>query len=161
MPTTPGLALPYPDSDATPDVPYDLQQLAEALEAVIDFTVADLAYFDPAWQPYLNSREEPRVIARGPVGRRLVKLEGTVGRNAALTITAGGVYTFGQLPVGQRPAKVLDFPAPSGVNASGFARVLVLPDGKIQGVWLAAGTFNANGGTGYLSLDGVQFYATQ
>lgn len=32
MPTTPALALPYPDPGATPDVPYDMQQLAEAVE---------------------------------------------------------------------------------------------------------------------------------
>lgn len=35
MPTTPTLALPYPASSATPDVPYDLQQLAQAVEGAM------------------------------------------------------------------------------------------------------------------------------
>lgn len=35
MPTTPSLALPYPAPMATPDVPYDLQQLAQAVENAI------------------------------------------------------------------------------------------------------------------------------
>lgn len=33
MPSTPGLALPYPTLDDTPDVPFFMQQLAQAVEA--------------------------------------------------------------------------------------------------------------------------------
>lgn len=161
MPTTPGLALPYPDTDTTPDVPYDLQQLAESVDDVVDFDVSAAAYFDTSWQAYGNGYQSPRIVARGAAGRRMVKLEGSLGRNAALAVTAGGVYTMLQLPVGSRPAASVQFTVPSGVNPSMTARVLVHADGKVQAVWASAGTFAANGGTGYISVDGVTFYATQ
>lgn len=35
MPTTPALLLPYPAPTASPDVPYDLQRLAERVETVL------------------------------------------------------------------------------------------------------------------------------
>ena len=39
MPTTPTFALPYPQPNNTPDVPYDLQRLAEVTEAAIQTLV--------------------------------------------------------------------------------------------------------------------------
>lgn len=45
MPTTPTLALPYPAPTATPDVPYDLQQLAEKVESILDTTRPRVALY--------------------------------------------------------------------------------------------------------------------
>lgn len=46
MPLTPAYDLPYPDPDDTPDVPYHVQQLAEATEALVQGHSSGRSFWD-------------------------------------------------------------------------------------------------------------------
>ena len=96
MPTTAALAIPYPAPSATPDVPYDMQQLAEKVEALL---AGAYTAYTPTWtavttNPTIgNGLLSGRWRKPGGTGSKTVRAEGilTVGSTSTL---GSGVYSF-------------------------------------------------------------------
>ncbi|TDE91591.1 hypothetical protein EXU48_15715 [Occultella glacieicola] len=122
MPSTPA-GLPYPSGNDQPNVPYDVQQLAEALDPMVN---------DTGWVPidvyagYETKSGTPAVRRIGPV----VYARGVIGPTAGTMAASQTVY-IGRVPVGFRVAESLWFAA--GTTAGQPAATLVqLSDGQIQ-----------------------------
>lgn len=134
MPTTPN-NLPYPDGNATPDVPYWLQQLAEALDA----HVADTGWLDVAFKPgyeSFNNTDFPVLVRQ--VGR-VVYLRGLV-KNTAGTDLGTAATTMFTIPEGLRPPYITYQRTIGSTAAHAGARLTVLPSGEVSFQGAAAGS---------------------
>jgi hypothetical protein len=101
MPNTPKSNLPYPASTGVPpNVPLHLQQLAEALDALVQ----DSGWIDVAFSAgYMSWPSEPVKIRR--VGR-VVQMIGLVRNTAGTTLPTAQTGMF-SIPIGFRPAQTI------------------------------------------------------
>lgn len=152
MPTTPYLAIPYPNAGNDDNVPYDMQRLAERVEAVVwpmiplDATSVELAsgwVSDAAYYPALRVRTmgDGTALLQGPVINR---------SGSSLAISAGVAYTIATLPVGFRPALIVNVACTAGVDSVlGPGLMRINPSGVVQYVhYFATGTMATGGGVG-------------
>jgi type II secretory pathway pseudopilin PulG len=108
-----------------------------------------------SWVNYSTASYNGAQYAKGPDG--VVSLRGLIKSGVTTRFTS-----VGTLPAGYRPAKRLLFMT-GGINTTGGyagqipARLDVFPDGTIQILNLASDSL----GNGWLSLEGIHFYAEQ
>lgn len=104
MGVTANFDLPYPENDDAADVPYDVKQLADAIELVLTAGILDSAWVDVT----VSSGFVPQAGAEKPQVRKLGKL--VVARGGWLAGAGNGVtavnssYNVGVIPAGYRPA---------------------------------------------------------
>lgn len=141
MPTTTNAGLPYPAGGAAPNVPYDMQQLAEELDDLLDVSlpVADIVLAGS----YATTSEGAKAVVRN--GR--VQCEGGI----VAGFTGGDTNLIGTLPSGYRPFRTKRFPLATSVPG-GYGRITVGTDGTIT-AYAASGSLSF--GTVY--LDNIAF----
>lgn len=88
MPTTPTYGLPYPAPDVTPDVPYDMQKVAEAAEAAM-LTLAAAPSSDATYPKAAAAVTTETVIDRVTIASATYNRRALVNGNAyAVAATA-------------------------------------------------------------------------
>jgi len=113
MPTTPGLALPYPALSDTPDVPYWMQQLAQAVEGAI-YQKPRAKIVTGADQSIPNSALTTVDFAGGSVSYDTNAMADIA--NDRIVIKTAGLYRFS--------ARIA-----WGVNATGYRALIVTRNG--------------------------------
>lgn len=149
-------------TSATSVVNYDLPEWAVLIAARSDATdmpirLGDGSILDTWRAPSYNTNWSDYNSGWEPVEYRresdsLIRLHGLF-RHTTTTAT-GDVFT---LPVGFRPnlSRIFNMASQGGGATNGSSRVDVHPDGVVTIVG-----HHFNGGSGYVSLDGMSFYAT-
>lgn len=94
MPTTPKFALPYPAPTAAPDVPYDVQQLAQQVEAAMQ-TLAVAQLSDATYPKAAAAVTAETVIDRISIAAAAYPRRILVDANAYMTASVAG--TVGNL----------------------------------------------------------------
>lgn len=141
MPTTPVLLLPYPAPTATPDVPYDMQQLAETVETKLSPAVDDtgwVALSTAGWTWTINDAPAYRKKAG------VVYMRGNVSG-----YTTGAWQSLCTLPVGARPGITTYFPVSANTSAT-FSIEVNASTGLLR-------VFQTGASPAWTSLAGVTF----
>lgn len=125
MPETPLYGLPYPPAvGVAPDVPYYLQQLAEAVEAVLSDDTGWMVIPIGAGFSALSASEPPQIRRRGDT----VYFQGGWAPGG---FTANANHDVGTIPVGYRPTQNLIIPAGSSAG-NVTSQAFVRSDGQVQ-----------------------------
>lgn len=148
MPSTPGLALPYPSAGDPNDVPADLQALAEEVEA----KVVPLAGGTLSGALNLADQQLLRALLRDPAEK--VEAIATTTGAIALDYELGPIFTIPSL-TGNITLTVTNWPA-SGRGAA--LSVRIIQGGTLRSVTWPANTKWAGGVTPTMAINTTNWF---
>jgi hypothetical protein len=131
MGATTTYALPYPENSSAADVPYDVKQLADAVDARLVAMGLDSGWVDVTIAPGFVAQagaEKPQVRK---IGKTVYMRGGWQGGAGSGITAAGGSYYIGTVPAGFRPPAPVVAPCGSS-SAAAIAGLHVQTDGQVQ-----------------------------